>query len=72
MKGFLGGNMFLVIPHWLAAMHCGSQKMAKQAVTILIGPLECDRQMVCPITFKVLPPPSKRFFMGSVPDGPVI
>lgn len=31
----------------------GSLKLAKLAVTNVIGMLECDRQMTCPITLQV-------------------
>lgn len=38
-------------------------------VTNRIGPLECDRQTIRPITFQVSPPLAKHFLWGILPDG---
>lgn len=41
-----------------------SSFVAKLAVINLIGQLGCDRQMVRPVTFQVLPPFSKHFLQA--------
>lgn len=46
---------------WPLSLHAPRGTLSV-AVPNLIGSLESDNKMVCPITFQALPPLSKRFF----------
>lgn len=46
----------------------GSLDLSKLTIRYLIDPLECDGQIVLPVTFQVLPPLYKHY-TDSLPDG---